>query len=158
MPLIERAAAADANDLIEYLKQIGGESDNLSFGKEGVGFMPEQEAEYLSSIENSSDSCIFLAKENGNIIGCGSLSRSSGRMKHRGDISVSVLRAFWGLGVATLLTRRLIDFAKENGFGIIDLQVRSDNSAAIHIYEKLGFKKNRHSPGLFQNRWQGSTV
>ena len=33
---IERARPEDAAALLEYLKIIGGETDNLSFGPEGV--------------------------------------------------------------------------------------------------------------------------
>ena len=33
---IRRAEAADAAALLEYLKIIGGETENLSFGPEGV--------------------------------------------------------------------------------------------------------------------------
>lgn len=33
---IQRAEAADAAALLEYLKIIGGETENLSFGPEGV--------------------------------------------------------------------------------------------------------------------------
>ena len=32
-----------------------------------------------------------------------------------------------------------VEFAKENDFEMIDLQVRSDNLHAIHVYEKNGF-------------------
>lgn len=31
----------DAKNMLEYLKQVGGESDNLTFGKEGLPFTPE---------------------------------------------------------------------------------------------------------------------
>lgn len=34
--VIVRAQAEDAAALLEYLKIIGGETDNLSFGPEGV--------------------------------------------------------------------------------------------------------------------------
>ena len=34
--IIEKASPKDASDLLEYLKRIGGESANLSFGAEGL--------------------------------------------------------------------------------------------------------------------------
>lgn len=139
--IIERASSADASDLLEYLKRIGGESDNLSFGAEGLPFTAEAEAAYLAGIENSKDSVMLLAKQDGRIIGCASLSRLPRRMKHRGEFSVSVLKEYWNRGVGRKLTERIIDFARENDFSVIDLQVRSDNAAAIHLYEKLGFVK-----------------
>ena len=43
--------------------------------------------------------------------------------------------------VLSKLLHEVINFAKENSFEIIDLQVRSDNLSAIHLYEKFGFKK-----------------
>ena len=139
--IIEKASPKDASALLEYLKRIGGESDNLSFGAEGLSFTAEAEAAYLKEIEASKDSVMLLAKVKGRIIGCASLSRLPRRMKHRGDLSVSVLKEFWNRGIGRSLTESIINFARENGFSIIDLQVRSDNSAAIHLYEKLGFVK-----------------
>ena len=48
--------------LLEYLKQVGGETNNLTFGSEGLPFSVEAEAEFISSIENSCDDIMFLAK------------------------------------------------------------------------------------------------
>lgn len=148
--LIEKATPKDAKGLLEYLKQIGSESDNLSFGAEGLGFSVEAEEEYLSAIENSADSVMLVAKENGKIIGSASLNRLPRRMKHRGDFSVSVLKEYHNRGIGTALTKAVIDFARENGFSVIDLQVRSDNVAAIHLYEKLGFVKTGTHPSFFE--------
>ena len=44
----------------------------------------------------------------------------------------------------------IIDYAKENGIEIINLEVRFDNSAAIHLYEKFGFKKTGTIPVFFK--------
>lgn len=52
---IEKAAPCDAAMLLEYLKQVGGETDNLTFGPEGMPFSIEAEAEFISSMENSID-------------------------------------------------------------------------------------------------------
>lgn len=148
--LIERATCADAAELLQYLKQIGGETDNLSFGSEGLPFTPESEAAYLDQIENSCDDIMLIARENEKIVGSASLNRLPRRMCHRGEVSVSVLREYWNKGIGSLLMEEIIRFAEKNSFEVIDLQVRSDNIAAIHLYEKFGFIKIGTHPNFFK--------
>ena len=47
--VIERARAEDAAALLDYLKIVGGETENLSFGAEGVLLSLEAEQDYLRS-------------------------------------------------------------------------------------------------------------
>lgn len=139
--IIEKASCSDAEAMLEYLKQIGRETDNLTFGAEGLPFTIEEEAEHIKQTENSRDEIMLVAKEDGRIVGDAGLSRLPRRMQHRGDLGIAVLRAYWNKGVGSLLLGEIIRFARENAFDGIDLQVRSDNTAAIHLYEKFGFRK-----------------
>ena len=148
--IIEKASVSDAAGIIEYLKKVGGETDNLTFGADGVPFTVKDEEKYLASIENSQNSVMLVAKENGKIIGNASLSRLTRRMSHRGSFAISVLKEFWNRGVGSQLLREIIRFAKENSFEIIDLQVRCDNLSAIHLYEKFGFEKLFTYPAFFK--------
>ena len=148
--IIEKATGADAAEILQYLKQIGGETDNLSFGAEGLPFTPESEAAYINQIENSCDSIMLVAKEDGKIVGDAVLNRFPRRMKHRGELGISVLKAYWNKGIGSQLLLEIINFANENSFEIIDLQVRSDNLAAIHLYEKFGFRKIGTHPAFFK--------
>ena len=148
--IIERAAPADAEQLIEYLKQVGGETDNLTFGAEGLPFTVEAEAEYLACLQESNDDIMLLAKEGSKIVGSASLNRLPRRMSHRGDIAVSVLKEYWNRGIGKRLIAELVEFAKKNKFAVIDLQVRSDNLGAIHLYEKMGFEKLGTHPAFFK--------
>lgn len=66
--IIEKASYMDAEAMLEYLKQIGGETDNLTFGPEGLPFTIEEETAHIKQLENSGDSVIFVAKDNGRII------------------------------------------------------------------------------------------
>ena len=71
-------------------------------------------------------------------------------MKHRGDFAISVAKEYWNKEIGSQLLNNIIAFAKENNFEIIDLQVRSDNKSAIHLYEKYGFKKVGEHPAFFK--------
>ena len=51
------------------------------------------------------------------------------------------VKEHWNKGIGTQLLHEIIEFAKDNQFEIIDLQVRSDNAPAIHLYEKYGFRE-----------------
>ena len=75
---IVRAQAKDAAALLEYLKIIGGETDNLSFGAEGVPLDVEAEGAYLAMQAESRDNIQLFAKVNGEIIGTASLNRKRG--------------------------------------------------------------------------------
>lgn len=148
--IVEKASPTDAEQLLLFMKQIGGETDNLTFGGEGVPFSIEDESSYIASMENSRDNVMLLAKDGNKIVGNASLSRLPRRMSHRGDFSVAVAKDYWNQGVGGKLLQEIIAFAKENDFGIIDLQVRSDNVGAIHLYEKYGFRKIGTHPAFFQ--------
>ena len=63
---------------------------------------------------------------------------------------MAVIREYWNKGIGSQLLLAIIHFAKENAFEVIDLQVRSDNLSAIHLYEKFGFKKIGAHPYFFK--------
>ena len=56
----------------------------------------------------------------------------------------------WGQGIGSALLQKIIDYAKEHTIELINLEVRSDNIRAIHVYEKYGFRKIGTSPAYFK--------
>lgn len=68
---ITRARPEDAAALLDYLKIVGGETDNLSFGAEGVPLAPEEEQAYLRTQVDSPDHVQYLARVDGELIGHG---------------------------------------------------------------------------------------
>ena len=148
--VIERARAEDAAALLDYLKIVGGETENLSFGAEGVPLSIEEEQAYLRAQCDSADNAQYFAKVDGEIIGTASLNRRSNRMSHRGVFGISLKKAWWGCGVASALMDAILAFAKENDFEQLNLEVRSDNARAIRLYEKYGFRKLCTFPHFFK--------
>lgn len=139
--VIERSRPEDAAAMLEYLKIIGGETDNLSMGAEGIPITPEKEEAYIRSIVGSTDNAMFTARIGDEIVGIGNIDRYSRRMRHRGSIGISVRRSAWHRGVGTALMETLIAFARENDFEQLELEVRCDNDRAIRLYERFGFRR-----------------
>lgn len=149
---IEKAQRKDAIELLECLKIMGGESDNLTFGSEGLIISVEEEEEYIESLLDSNNSVMLIAKKEEKIIGTASFNGfTRERMKHRGEIAVSVLKSEWGNGIGKMLMEAVIKFAKERAKAeIISLEVRSDNERAIRLYERFGFVKIGEYKGFFK--------
>ena len=119
---------------IEYSKKIGAETDNLSFGAEGFPISVEGEAEYIESVSKDERSCSFFAWRDGEIIGDVSLSGLPRRMNHRAELGITVLKSEWNKGIGSRLLKMVIEYAKSHSIKIINLEVRSDNFRAIHVY------------------------
>ena len=148
--VIERARAEDAAELLEYLKIVGSETQNLSFGAEGVPLDVKTEQTCLGAQYSSPDNAQYLAKVDGEIIGTASLNRKPRRMSHRGEFGISLKKAWWGCGAASAMMEAILAFARENGFEQLNLEVRSSNTRAIRLYEKYGFRKLCTFPRFFK--------
>lgn len=140
---IRKAVAADAESILEYCRAVGAESDNLTFGAEGVSITPEKEREYLEGIFHSDKQLYLVAVDDGEIVGTAVFSSfAKARLSHRAEISISVRKALWGNRIGTRFMERIIDFAKKTaGTEIISLEVRSDNERAIALYKRFGFER-----------------
>lgn len=138
-----KAAPEDARELLEHLKIIGGETDNLTFGGEGLPLTEEEEEDRLRK-RMESDCCVtLLAKKDGRIVGNANFDGfTRERLKHRGELAISVSRSEWGQGIGRMLMEGIIEFARNTAHAeIVSLEVRSDNERAICLYEKFGFEK-----------------
>ena len=149
---IEKARAADAEAILAFTGKCGAETDNLSFGAEGIPITPEQETAFLAALEHSETGVFLVARAGAEIIGTANYTAfPKKRMAHRGEFGLSVGKAYWNRGVGTALLARLLDFAKNTAKSeIVSLEVRSDNAAAIHLYEKFGFEKIGTFRGYFK--------
>lgn len=139
---IRRAVATDAGALLEYLKLIGSESDNLTFDGNGLPFSVSDEEAYLEAKEKSANSITLLAHLDGEIVGCLSVDAPPRkRLRHRGEVAVSVCRGCWGKGVGSALFTAMLKWARTDSTGLrkLDLVVRSDNNRALSLYRKFGF-------------------
>lgn len=140
--ILREAIPEDAEKMIAYLDDIAGESDNLTFGPGEMRITLEEEKNFLEAA-NKSDNQLFLVALTGDKIIASLHFESSDRPRiaHIGEFGVSVLKDFWGNGLASKLISAMIGWAGSQGITKINLKVKEDNSKAIALYKKLGFEE-----------------
>ncbi|MBQ7356533.1 MAG: GNAT family N-acetyltransferase [Clostridia bacterium] len=132
----------DAEMLLAYTNRVGAETDYLSFGKDEFLVPVERERSFIRRFQNNKKDLMLVATLDGLIVANASIESSRiSRFAHQGELSVTVLKKFWGQGIATRLIEMLLEHSKENGITDVTLFVRSDNERAISLYEKCGFVK-----------------
>ncbi len=149
---IEQAKTSDAEDIIDFLNSVGGESDNLLFGKDEFNMSLEDEKKFIENVNRSSASAFFIGRVDNEIVCFGNvMAQGRKRVSHQSNLALAVKKKFWGLGVGTHLMNVLIDYAKNTGqTEILHLGVRSENKSAIKLYEKMGFRQIGIYPDFFK--------
>jgi len=123
---IRPAHSEDAAAILAYLRQIGAESDNLTFGPEGLPITEEQERQYLRQVENDPDALMLVAQEADEIVALCGLSRPRRpRMSHRAQIDASVRKSHWNHGIATRMLTELLETGVRAGVTAFTLEVRT---------------------------------
>ncbi|WP_334168874.1 hypothetical protein [Timonella senegalensis] len=72
-----KARADDAEDILEYSRIIGGETDNLSFGPEGVSLTLLQEQEFLEATYANPKQLYLVAYDGNKLAGAVTLATSN---------------------------------------------------------------------------------
>lgn len=133
----------DAAQLVEYAKTIGGETDFLLCDENGIpGLTVEGELEYIQSTLEMPNTRMLLGFVDGYLAALADVrSMARPRVAHNATLSLTVKRAYWGLGIGTALMEELVAFSKgTSGLKNLRLDVRADNVRAIRLYERFGFQ------------------
>ncbi|TMA10186.1 MAG: GNAT family N-acetyltransferase [Deltaproteobacteria bacterium] len=141
--LIREAVVQDARAILDYLEQMSGESDFLTFGPGEFELTEAEEEDFLRKYRDSDNQLYILGLIDDTIVS--TLIFSAGRrrrVRHSGEFSMSVRKHYWGLGIGSLMLDTLIGWARATEIvKKINLRVRTDNQHAIHLYERKGFVK-----------------
>ncbi|MFX1487199.1 MAG: GNAT family N-acetyltransferase [Promethearchaeota archaeon] len=141
--LIREATAEDSRSVLDYVQQVCGESDFLTFGPGEFGLNEQQEKEFIENNRGTENRLVILGLISSRIVSV--LNFSGGqrpRIRHCGELGMTVKRQYWGRGIGTLMLDVAIAWARDTHIiKKINLRVRTDNTRAISLYEKKGFLK-----------------
>ncbi len=155
--LIKSAGEDDAEAMCTSFSDTHSETDFLLTYPDESSFTPDEERKFLIDKENSDREIELCAVVDGRIVGSAGVDALSQKCKlqHRAEFGISILRSFWGLGIGRALTECSIEMARKAGYEQLELEVVSDNSRAIALYESEGFIEYGRNPRGFKSRESG---
>lgn len=143
--LIREATPDDAASVLAYLEEVSRESEFLTFGPGEFELSEPEERDFIHACALAVNSLYLVAvsADGSPEEIMGTLTVAGGqrsRVRHAAELGMSVRRRHWNRGVGAGLLSVLIRWAREGGIlKKLDLRVRTDNEAAIHLYRKSGF-------------------
>jgi len=132
---------ADAEQMIAYLKATAAETEyGLSYPEE-LNFTVKDEEDFIANYSADKGSIMITAFDGDRLVGNASLSCVMERKKtlHRATFGIAILKSDWGQGLGKKILSELIAFAKQAGYELLELEVAANNTAAVKLYDKMGF-------------------
>jgi RimJ/RimL family protein N-acetyltransferase len=77
----------------------------------------------------------------GRIVGSLHIFRFTFRMSHLGELIIYLSQDFQNIGLGTSMMKVGLELAKARGLHRVQLSVIDGNENAIHLYEKVGFRR-----------------
>ena len=140
---LRTARAEDAASLLEHVYAIFTEGEFVLSTLDDFHMTPETEAAWLQMNRDNPGNLVIVAEHAGKIIGMLNFdSEVRKRVRHHGELGMSVNKAWRGKGVGRALLQTLIAWAEQHPvLEKVCLQVFATNSRAIALYTSLGFKE-----------------
>lgn len=154
--LIRNASDNDAQEVLDIFLMTHEQTDFLASYRDEATFDASFERQFLIDKESSDREIYLCAIVDGHIVGTAGVdSKGGNKVKHRADFGIAIDKDFWGMGVGRALTMSCIECARSAGYAQLELEVVSNNSSAIALYESMGFVEFGRNPRGFISRYQG---
>lgn len=139
--MIREITLDDAENLIDLIKQVESESKYMLMEAGERQTTPEQQRNQLERLLQQHHSTIFVAEEEGKLVGyLMSIGGSVNRTKHTAYLVIGILEEYRGKGIGTRLFKRLDQWAARCHMTRLELTVVTENEPGIALYKKSGFE------------------
>ena len=155
---VRSAAPRDAAAMCRHLRITAAETEFILSSAREAGDSVTEQSRLLRRRSDMRGAVTLCAFCGGVLAGIATVSpyNSQYRTAHRGTMSIALKKAWWGKGIAGILMRQVIDFARSCGYRQLELGVDEQNERAIGLYEHFGFVRCgridgalRHDDGSF---------
>jgi RimJ/RimL family protein N-acetyltransferase len=137
--IVRRAEPRDANGLTDLGNAVGAEPEGWLVTTNGWR-NENDERRYLRAIRRYPHAAVFVAEDEGRIVGRLSIARDQHPASHHvADLGLMVAASHRRRGIGTALLDAAERWARAAGVRKLELHVFPWNEAAIKLYENYGF-------------------
>ncbi len=137
---IREATYKDARIVLVFLQSIMGEELPVILSRDKLPTLVEEVA-WIESFRREPHSKLFVAEKDERILGLIEFQAHNAKETHHGGtFGMTVIKDVRGQGIGTALLQTLLDWAtRQSKVKRVELEVFSNNTGAIALYEKFGF-------------------
>lgn len=154
---LRNATQSDGQLVLDNFNLTHTETDYLLTYPNENNYDAARESQFLKEKADSENEIEIIAVVDGVVTGTAGIEAVGMKYKvrHRAELGISVLKAFWGLGIGRALMTSCIECAKAAGYSQLELKVVAENARALSMYEKAGFVEYGRNPKGFNSRMTG---
>jgi RimJ/RimL family protein N-acetyltransferase len=143
------AAPEDAEAMIAFVQTVDAETRFLAREQGEFSMTARQEHEFIVTWQKEKRALWLVAESDGQIVAACNVQplRNMQRFRHRAMFALSVRRAYWRQGIGRCMMIEALRWCRETGYEQAELTVVAGNTAAIALYESLGFER----AGVYKN-------
>lgn len=148
----------DLDAMLNYINTLIAEDTFIGLFGEPLTLKEEEKTlkEILEGVKKN-DKIFIVVEVNNAYKGNAGIHREKTRRKtHVGNIGISLAAEYRNEGIGVELMTALIEEGKKLGMKILYLTCLENNDRALHLYEKLGFKRSGYVPNACF--WKGGYV
>jgi RimJ/RimL family protein N-acetyltransferase len=148
--IIRRAEPSDAEGLTRLGEAVGSEPEGWLVTTNGWRQVSD-ERRYLRAIRRYPNAAVFVAEDEGRIVGRLSIARDQHpASRHVADLGLMVAMSHRRRGIGTRLLEAALDWAYHSDVRKLELHVFPHNEAAIRLYENFGFVQEGYRRGHYR--------
>jgi RimJ/RimL family protein N-acetyltransferase len=146
---IRRAEPGDATALVRLAEAVGREQERWILASEGWRSIGD-ERRYLKTVLRHPDAAVFVAEDDGVVVGRLSLSRDPNpASRHVADLGLMVAASHRGKGIGRLLLEEAVKWSRMSEVRKLELHVFPWNEPALRLYESFGFEREGYRKGHY---------
>jgi RimJ/RimL family protein N-acetyltransferase len=148
--IVRPAHPADADGLAKLGHAVGSEPEGWLVSTNGWRDASD-ERRYLRAIRRYPNAAVYVAEEDGVIVGRLSIARDQHpASRHVADLGLMVAADHRRRGVGTALLEAAVEWARQAGVRKLELHVFPWNKAAIALYDRFGFVREGYRRGHYR--------
>jgi RimJ/RimL family protein N-acetyltransferase len=148
--IVRPAHPSDAEGLATLGQAVGSEPEGWLVSTNGWRDASD-ERRYLRAIRRYPNAAVYVAEEDGVIVGRLSIARDQHpASRHVADLGLMVAAEHRRRGVGTALLDAAVEWARQAGVRKLELHVFPWNKAAIALYDRFGFVREGYRRGHYR--------